>query len=311
MVYTHSKFTGYYSKVEILEEAGQKIVQKRIILPLSLELVQELEQRIRLQRNALESFGVPIPHLISIEVIKAEEGYNLLIRENFEGLDFADVVDDSNLEFYLDHMLDDVYKPLLKSTVEQNLTAGVDTAVRNFVYRIHSGRFCYVDFMPPKVYYKGHYSQEVPEIDGPFYDIRMLCHYDRAGVIYVQYVNLIRLFPTKRKFIQGKIEQFLDRCELQQLKKYMVNSPFYRLTNAQEAIKTIKELNDWKGINYYYLREGICIASELNSEFRKRQSEMFDLTTHERDVKSKEYGSLPKARFEKVKDETIKALQKI
>ncbi|MCA9385158.1 hypothetical protein KC717_00755 [Candidatus Dojkabacteria bacterium] len=310
MSYQHSNFTGYYSSLEIIEEQGKKFVQKKITLPLSLSIVQDLEQRIRLQRSALESMGVPIPELIKIEIIQDEEGtHNLLIKEHFEGLDFVDVVDDSNFEFYIDKLLTDIYKPLLTSTTEEYLKAGIDTSVRNFVYKSHENQFCYVDFIPPKVFYKGHYSQELPEIEGPFYDIRMLGHNDRAGVVYVQYVNFIRLFPEKRKFIQGKIEQFLDSINESDLKKYMVESPFYRIEDPQNAAEHVNQIEDWRGMNYYYLREGICIASELNTEFRKRQSDLFAMTTHERDHNSDEYGLLPQSTFEKVKNLILDAFE--
>lgn len=311
MSYTHSEFTGYNSIVEIVTENDQKFVLKTVRIPMSLSVVQDLEQRIRLQRSALESMGISIPELITMETLQVEEGYNLLIKEKFEGLDFVDVVDTENFDHYIDKVLSDIYEPLLKSTKEQYLKAGIDPIARNFIYKSHEGKFCYVDFIPPKVYYKGTYSQEIPEIEGPFYDIRMLCHNDRAGVIYVQYVNFIRVFSSKRKFIQGKIEQFLDQIGEHELKKYMIESPFYRIKDPKEAEEIIDNLNDWKGINYYYLREGICIAAELNEEFSKKQSDMFALTTHERDPNSDEYGLLPKQNFEKVKEEIKEAFNKI
>lgn len=312
MSYNHSKFTGYNSIVEIATENGEKLVKKVIHVPLSLNYVQDLEQRVRLQRNALESMGVSIPGLISMDTIQTEDGsYNLLIKEKFEGLDFVDVVDEDNFDFYIDKVLDDIYKPLLKSTSEQYLKVGIDPIARNFIYKPHEGKFCYVDFIPPKVYYKGHYSQEIPEIEGPMYDIRMFCHNDRAGVIYVQYVNLIRVFPTKRKFIQGKIEQFLDRIGEPELKKYMIESPMYRIENPEKAIEVVRKIDDWKLENYYNLREAICIAAELNPEFKKKQSDMFALTTHEREPDSEEYGLVPDANFKKVKEEVIKAFEEI
>ncbi|MBD3363395.1 hypothetical protein GF362_06785 [Candidatus Dojkabacteria bacterium] len=311
MAYKHSKFTGYNSIVEIIQENGSKYVLKTIRIPMELSVVQDLEQRILLQRSALESMGISIPELIKTETIHKEDDYNLLIKEKFEGVDFVDVVDENNFEFYIDKVLDDIYKPLLKSTKEKYLKAGIDPIARNFVYKTHVNHFCYVDFIPPKVFYKGHYSQEIPEIEGPFYDIRMLCHNERAGLIYVQYVNFIRVFPQKRKFIQGKIEQFLENIEESELKEYIINSPLYRIENPRDAAKIVKEMDDWRGINYYYLREAICIASELNSKFRKKQSEMFKLTTHERDPDSPEYGLLPQERFLDVKQKVIKAFEDV
>lgn len=311
MAYSHSNFTGYNSIVEIIEKGAEKFIHKTIRIPLGLSVVQEIEQKLRLQRGALESMGISVPELIGIETLQTEGAYNLLVKERFEGLDFMDVVAEENFEFYIDKVLHDIYKPLLKSTKEKYVKAGIDPIARNFVYKPKEHKFCYVDFIPPKVYYKGHYCQEIPEIEGPFYDIRMFCHNERAGIIYVQYVNFIRVFPTKRKILQGKFEQFLEEIDEQDLKKYIIESPFYRIENPAKAAKFVKAMDNWKGQNYYYLREAICIAAELNPEFRKKQDEMFKLTSHERDVNSKEYGLMPQKNFELVKAETIKAFKQI
>lgn len=311
MTYTHSNFTGYNSIVEIIEKGGEKFIHKTIRIPLGLSVVQEIEQKLRLQRGALENMGVSVPELVGIETLQVEGAYNLMIKEKFEGLDFMDVVAEENFEFYIDKVLHDIYKPLLKSTKEKYVKAGIDPIARNFVYKPKEHKFCYVDFIPPKVFYKGHYSQEIPEIEGPFYDIRMLCHNERAGIIYVQYVNFIRVFPTKRKVLQGKFEQFLEEIEEKDLKKYMIESPFYRIENPSQAADFVKNITDWRGQNYYYLREAICIAGEVNEDFRPRVDEMFKLTTHERDPKSEEYGLLPQKNFELVKTELIKAFEEI
>ena len=311
MTYSHSKFTGYYSTVQIIQVENQKFVHKTIRIPLSLAVVQELEQRIRLQRRALENMGVPIPELVGIEILQAEGSYNLLIKEKFEGLDFLDVVDEHNFEYYIEKLLHDIFKPLLKSTKNELTNVGIDPILRNYVYKSHEHKFCYVDFIPPKVLYKGHYSQEIPEIEGPFYDIRMFSHNNRAGLIYVQYVNFIRIFPQQRKTILGKFEQFLEEIDEPELKRYMIKSPFYRIENPIKAAEYVKKLTDWRGENYYYLREAICIAAELNLKFKSKQEDMFKLTTHERDASSKEYGLLPDTNFKKVKRELIKAFKEI
>jgi hypothetical protein len=308
MSYTHSNFTGYYSNIQIIEEFGKKYVLKTIRVPMSFAIVQDIEQRLLLQRTALEAIGILIPELIQTDIIQGEESYNLLIKERFEGLDFVDVVDEHNFEFYIDKLLNEIYKPLLLSTQEKYLKAGIDPVARNFVYQSQKNQFCYVDFIPPKVYYKGYYSQEIPEIKGPFYDIRMISHYERSGVIYVQYINLIRIFPEKRKFIQGKIEQFLDGINQPELTEYIVGSPFYRLDNIGNFKEIVETLDDWKGIKYYHLREAICIASQHNSKFREKQSEMFALTTHQRDPASKEYGLLKIEDFNRVKKEVVQAI---
>jgi hypothetical protein len=259
-----------------------------------------------LQRNAFEEIHIPISELIDLEIVKKGKHFNLVATEKFEGLDFADVVDHDNFEMYLEAMLMDIYKPLLKSTTKDLLPAGIDTVVRNYVYRAHSHEFCYVDFMPPKVYYKGHYLQEVPEISGPFYDIRLQMHNERAGVIYALYVNLSRIFPLKRRFIVSKIEQFLQEIKEGDLSKYITRSPFYRLDNASKAIELINNMKDWKGINYLLLREAACVAVDFNHKFAAELDDFFKMTHHETDPDSEDYGMLPLRKFEQAKAKLIK-----
>ncbi|HLA03700.1 MAG TPA: hypothetical protein VJ065_00530, partial [Patescibacteria group bacterium] len=168
--------------------------------------------------------------------------------------------------------------------------------------------FCYVDFMPPKVFYKGHYTQEVPEITGPFYDIRLLTHNDRAGVIYTLYINLARKFPAKRKFILAKFEQFLSGINEVQLSKHINESPFYRLDDTKKAARIVTALNDWKGLNYLILREAACFTAEVNKKFAGKLDDFFRLTHHETNPDSEEYGLLPKERFDKAKKIIIENL---
>ncbi|KXK25851.1 MAG: hypothetical protein TR69_WS6001001457 [candidate division WS6 bacterium OLB20] len=238
---------------------------------------------------------------------KNDNDFSLVVVERFEGLDFVDVVDESNFEMYVERMLQDIYKPLLTSTDRDLLPVGIDTSVRNFVYRIRDGEFCYVDFMPPKVFYRGHYTQEVPEISGPFYDIRMLTHNDRKGVVYSVYINLARLFPAKRKAVISKLEQFLVGIAQPDLMEHIVSSPFYRLSEAKDAINIVNAIQDWKGISYLHLREAACIAAEYNDSFRQQLEDFFKLTHHETDTDSSEYGLLPARRFDAAKAMLIDA----
>lgn len=272
------------------------------------EQIEDLRQRVILQRNAFEELHIPISQLKSLEIIPKGKVFYLVATEKFEGLDFVDVVDSENFDFYIDKVLSDIYKPLLKSTGKSHLSAGIDTAIRNYVYRFHEGEFCYVDFMPPKVFYKNHYTQEVPEIEGPFYDIRMISHNERAGIVYSLYINLARVYPEKRKFISSKLEQFLEMINESELKKYLTNSPFYRIGSRKEAVEVVKSLSDWKAEKYFHLREAACIAAEENPNFKAKLPEFFKLTHHETDTKSHEYGLLPQKRFEQAKKLLIKEL---
>ncbi len=308
MTYTHTKFSGYYSHIEILEESGEKYVIKTVHIPLKLEVAEDLKERILLQREILTHHEVPISTMVDLQIVEAEDSYNLIIKEKFEGVDFVDVVNETNLELYTDKFLHDIFAPLLTSTKEQYLKAGIDPILRNFVYRPAEKQFCYVDFIPPKVYLNHHYSQEVPEIEGPFYDIRNICHYDRAGIIYLQYINFLRVFPDKRDFVLTKFEHFLDKIGEPGLKKYIQESPLYHVHASNDLIIFLEGLKDWRGINYLHLREAICIAAGMNHQVKEIKEEIFKLTTHERDVDSPDYGLLPKAKFEEAKQTIISAL---
>jgi len=298
----------YYSDIRIFNDNGTKMIEKKYPLSfLSRNEIEDLRQRIVLQRSAFEDMHIPISTLKSIEIIKEDDKFSLVVVERFEGLDFVDVVDETNFEMYLERMLHDIYKPLLRSTDQELMRVGLDTSVRNFVYKIRDGEFCYVDFMPPKVFYKGHYTQEVPEIEGPFYDIRMLTHNDRRGVVYTAYINLARRYPDKRKAVISKFEQFLNEIDQHELMQHIIESPFYRLSDPADAVAIIQEISDWQGVAYLHLREAACIAAEFNDSFKEQLEAFFKLTHHETDTKSDEYGMLPATRFAEAKDTLIQA----
>lgn len=305
-----SKEIKYYSNLRIFDKSGSKYIEKRYTLPtLNRQDLEDLMQRIVLQRSAFEDLHIPISRLENIEIQKEDNLFQLVVIEKFEGLDFVDVVDESNFEMYLERMLNDIYKPLLASTNNEILPVGIDTAIRNCVFRIHEGDFCYVDFMPPKVNYRGHLTQEVPEIEGEFYNIRILSHNNRFGVVYMLYINLARRYPSKRRVIASLIEQFLNSIDKRELFSFIEESPFYRLKSNTDAIEIIKNINDWKGLNYLYLREGACIAAQYNQTFAGNIEDFFKLTHHETDPDSIEYGLLPDARFKKAKSELISVLK--
>lgn len=300
----------YYSEVRIISKDSTKFIEKSYDLSfLSRNEIEDLKQRILIQRSAFEKLRIPISALENIEIIKTENGFSLVVIERFEGLDFIDVVDVENLEMYLDRVLTDIYEPLLTSTKEKYLAAGIDTSIRNYVYRLHTGEFCYVDFMPPKVNFKGHYTQEVPEIKGPFYDIRMYSHNKRAGIVYTLYINLARHFPSKRKFIVSKIEQFLTGLGEDELLIHIKNSPFYRVDTAKKVIELVDSIDSWHKEKYFQLREAACVIAELNNTFTKELPEFFKLTHHETNTDSPEYGKLPQNKFEQAKTTLINALQ--
>ncbi len=301
------KITGYYSIVKTFTQDGIKLIEKSYPLPfLTYTEIEELRQRMLLQRHAFEELHIPISEQVSLNILKTGRNFKIVSLEKFEGHDFVEIVDNTNLEMYLDRMLFDIYQPLLNSTKNDYLSAGIDTVVRNYVYRPKSNEFCYVDFMPPKVSYKGHYLQEVPEISGPFYDIRLQMHNERAGVVYALYVNLSRIFPLKRRFIVSKIEQFLQEINETELSKYITGSPFYRLDSASKAIQLVRDMKDWKGINYLLLREAACAAVDFNHKFAAELDDFFKMTHHETNPDSEDYGMLPAKKFDEAKAKLIK-----
>lgn len=290
----------YNSEIEIVEQDGKKFIDKRLRLGLKdRNLVEELRQMITLQRHAFEKIHVPVSELINIEVIPTEPGeFTIKIREVFAGLDFMDVVTDENYSMYLDRLLADIFKPLLTSTKNDNLPAGIDPVLRNFVYDTHKGEFCYVDFMPPKVFYKGRYTQEIPEItDQNFYEVRVAGHNNRAGLVYNLYINLVREFPAQLGLTSARLEQFLTSCGEGNLYEAIKTSPLYRAHTPSEVKAVADNISDWHGHNYYLLRE---IANWLNShkpELTEIKRSIYKATSQERDPESLDYGRISEAQF--------------
>jgi hypothetical protein len=289
---------SYNSEIEILELDGRKYIDKRLRLPIpSHAAAEEVRQQVLLQRQAFEKMHVPISELVNIEVIRdaagEEERFSIYMREVFAGLDFMDVVSDDNYNMYLDRLLQDVFEPLLRSTSKELLSAGIDPVLRNFVYNHKRGEFCYVDFMPPKVHYKGHYTQEIPELPaGEFYNVRLLSHNNRAGVIYNLYVNLLREFPRQLGFTAARLEQFLNNIAEPDLYALVSSSPLYRQHSPAEVLKTVEGLQNWHGANYLLLREAANWLHNYNPELGDLKRDIYKATSQERDPKSPEYGTL-------------------
>jgi len=301
----------YNSLIEIVTIDGIEYIDKKLRLSLNRNEAEEIRQKVLLQRHAFEKMHVPTSKLVNIEVMKDDKGYWLNIREVFAGLDFMDVVNNDNFAMYLERLLQDIFKPLLKSTSEDYLGAGIDPILRNFVYDNKVGEFCYVDFMPPKVFYKGKFCQEIPECpDLDFYNVRIFSHNLRAGVVYVLFVNLVREFPTQLRFVAARLEQFLKEIGEIKLYEYIYNSPLYRAHDLQSVKETIKKLGDWKYNNYYLLRE---IANWLNSHNKRLEidkKEVYRLTSQERDVNSPDYGRISSANFLETLNVLLAAVEK-
>jgi hypothetical protein len=302
---------AYNSNVEIITIDGVKYIEKTFRLAMPREEAEDIRQRIVLQRHAFQDMHVPTSEMVSIEVVKEGEGHTIKIREIFAGLDFKDVVDDNNFSMYFDRLLMDVFKPLLRSTTDENLRAGIDPALRNFVYNNRTAEFVYVDFIPPKVFYKGTYSQEVPEIPDPeFHKVRMFKHNNRAGVIYGLYVDVVRDYPTQLKYASARIEQFLAEIGEERLSEYIVNSPMHRMHSAAEVKEIIEKITDWHWNNYYLLREIANWLAFKNPELIELQRQVYTVTSQERDPRSVDYGRLSEANFQKAKQLLIEGVGK-
>lgn len=297
------KNAKYNSEIEIVQVDGVKYIDKKLRLPLpSRQEAEEARQKVILQRQAFSRIHVPTSDMVNIEILPAtdESGFVIWIREIFAGLDFMDVVTDDNYSMYLSRLLQDVFKPLLTSTREDYLPAGIDPIPRNFVYNNHKGEFCYVDFVPPKVFYKGKYTQEIPECSDPdFYEVRNFSHNLRAGIVYVTYINLVREFPTQLGMTAGRLEQFLREIGENSLYKYIQESPIYRVHDPKTVKAVISNIRDWKWNNYYLLREIANWINNYNPSLGELKKEVFKATSQERDPQSPDYGRLSQANFSK------------
>jgi|GEM_PF-3808021 len=303
--------TKYNSVIEIVETPKGKFIDKTLRISMARAEAEEIRQQVLLQRHTYDVLHIPSSKLNDIDVVPFNDGYSIKIREVFAGLDFMDVVDNDNYSMYLDKLLNDVYKPLLKSTKNTHLTVGIDAILRNFVYNNRRGEFCYVDFMPPKVFYKGKFTQEIPECpDLDFFNVRVLGHNDRAGVVYVTFINLVREFPGQLGLTAAKIQQFLAEISAKKLFKYIEESPIYRATDPKQVQSALENLKDWHGSNYYLIREIANWLNANNPALEPVKREIYALTSQERDPKSAEYGRVSNANFLAAKKLISKSLKK-
>lgn len=305
---------GYYSQIEIKTIDGVKYIDKTLSLNISRDEAEEIRQRIQLQRAGYQELRIPTSKLVNIEVYPNKESgrFAVMVREVFAGLDFMDVVDDENFPMYLDKLLKDIYRPLLTATRDELVRVGIDPVLRNFVYDNKAGEFCYVDFLPPKVFYKGSYSQEVPELTDPdFYEVRVFCHNSRAGIVYATYINLVREFPQHLKYIAGRIEQFLAEIGEPELYKHIANSPLYRVHSIQEVRQIIADIKDWKRENYFLLREIANWILHQNPAWKDQHKALYKLTHHVTNPEDKEYGRLSQKSFDQVLAQLNSALDQL
>ncbi len=308
----------YNSHIQLVTVGSNKYIDKRFRLPLSRSDAEELRQKVILQRRSLEEAGVPTSELINIEVEPAraggsdEDGFILYIRERFAGLDFMDVVNNDNYGMYLDRLLSDILRPFLKWVEDDYAKAGLDAIPRNFVYDNARGQFCYVDFIPPKVFYKGSYTQEIPECTDPdFFEVRMFSHNYLPGIIYVLYINLIREFPGQLGLTAGRIEQFLVKYKRSEAYREISGSPLYRVHSPSQVKEIIENLADWKKSHYFLLREAANWLNNYSPELEILKKEIYKVTSQERDPHSPDYGRIKQENFEKAKELIISACQNL
>ncbi len=292
-------FTGYNSVIEIETNNNQKYINKTLRLSLPKKKAILIKQLMLQQRLYFDKYNVPISKLINIRLIKQKKNlYNIKSKEVFAGLDFVDIVNKDNLPHYIDQILKDIFVPLLNSTKQEYLDAGIDPIMRNFIYDFKKMQFVYVDFFPPKVKYNGKFIQEIPELTDPdFKKIRNFGHNNRAGIIYALYINLVREYPEFQKIISGKIEQFTYDISQKHLFKYIQTSPMYRIDNKQEVLEIILSIKTWKFLNFYLIRE---IANWINSksnQFSSFHKKIYQLTHHITDPNDKEYGKISNKNF--------------
>ncbi len=294
---------GYYSQIEIKTIDNVKYIDKKLYLAIGRDEAEIVRQKILLQREAFTELRIPTSKLVNIEVFpeQATGKFVITVREVFAGLDFMDVVDNDNFPMYLDKLLKDVYRPLLLSTSEDYLRAGIDPVLRNFVYDNRAAEFCYVDFLPPKVFYKGTYSQEIPELTDPdFFEIRKFAHNFRPGIVYVTYINLVREFPQHARYIAGRIAQFLAEIKQPQLYQYIQDSPLYRVHDKTAAERVIDGIGDWRLSNYFMLRELANWILTADPSFSEQHKQIFKLTHHVTNPADPEYGRLSASNFQQV-----------
>lgn len=304
------KSIAHNSHAEIYTENGTKYIAKTFRLPLTRAQAEELRQQVLLQRQSFENMRIPTSKLVDIDLFPGDGGFKLVIKEIFAGSDFMDVVNDDNFPMYFNRLLDDIFKPLLTATDQQYLAAGIDGVPRNFVYDTKRGEFCYVDFIPPKVFYKGRHVQEIPECPDPdFYQVRLLAHNDRAGIVYNLYINILRELPNQLKFVAGRLEQYLEEIKQPELFKYIRQSKLYRVHEPSQVREIIKAIPDWKGLNFYLLREAANWLHNYNTELGELKKQVYQATSQERAVTSPDYGRISIKNFKLAKQLLLKGVE--
>lgn len=297
------KNLAYNSNTEIYTENGIKYIRKTFRLAMSRQEAEEVRQKVLMQRHAFENMRVPTSKMVDIDLKQdgTSNDFRLTITEVFAGLDFMDVVDNENFSMYFDRLLDDIFKPLLKSNDNNLLPAGIDGSLRNFVYDNKHGEFCYVDFLPPKVFYKGKYTQEIPEItDADFYEIRKISHNHKDGIVYNLYINTLREFPEQLKYLPGRLEQYLKEIKEEKLFTMIQESALYRVHDPIEIQKIINSIKSWSGQNFFLIREIGNWFHSQNPELSELKKEIFKLTSQERNPDSPDYGKISKESFDAV-----------
>lgn len=298
------KTIAHNSHAEIYTEAGIKYIRKTFRLALPRSEAEELRQQVLLQRQSFDNMRIPTSKLIDIDLIpnKDGEGFKLIITEVYAGSDFMDVVTDDNFTMYFNRLLDDIFRPLLTSTDQKYLSSGIDGVPRNFVYDGKRGEFCYVDFIPPKVFYKGRYVQEIPECpDQDFYNVRLLAHNDRAGIVYNFYINILRELPKQLGYVAGRLEQYLTEIKQGELFHYIAASPLYRAHDASQVKEVVSNIPDWKGTNFFLLREAANWLHNANPAWEEQKKEVYKLTSQERAINSPDYGRISTENFQAAK----------
>lgn len=294
---------SYYSHIELITKDSQKFVEKSLTFCQPRSEVEEIRRKVLLQRDGLADAGVPISNLVDAEVGPTHNGETTLrFREEFAGLDFVDIVNSENAHMYIRLLLHGVYKPLLKSTSDDHLRVGIDPVLRNFVFNTAANEFKYVDFLPPKVFFSGEYTHELPELTDPdFREIRKYAHYSRRGIIYVTYINTVRVFPQLQRVVAAAFQQFLAEIGESDLFADIENSPIHRAHSAIELQRVLSGISSWKLPHYYHLRELANWIYSHNPEFAEDHARIFKLSHHVTEEDHPEYGQVSAENFTELK----------
>lgn len=293
---------SHNSIVNIINDNGNKYIQKTFRLGLPRSQAEDIRQQVLLQRENFNNIHVPVSKLIDIDIVEERGEFRLVIKEEYVGSDFMDVVNTENFSMYIDKVLHEILKPLLTSSDKEYLSAGIDGTPRNFVYNHKQNQFCYVDFIPPKVFYKGHYTQEIPEIeDKDFYEIRKTSHNSRAGILYNFYINTIRELPSELGLLAAKLEQFAQELNDDEIFSMIRGSKLYRVYDLVDFSNVVRDIEDWKGDNFFLIREAANWLNNRNPDLNILKKQIYKATSQERDIDSRDYGRISEENFVKAK----------